>query len=331
MNIGILGSGFMGATHARAFSKIHDARVVAIFSRSKSNADKLAAEVGATKTSDNPMRVIKDPNIDVVSITLPTYLHKRFAIAALEEGKPVLLEKPFALNTRECDQIMNVQARTGTPLMIGHTLRFWPEYAAMQAQVASGRFGKPISATATRMAQAPAWASWFANPKQSGGAILDLVIHDFDAFNWMFGEPRSVFARGRAVQPGLWNHVLATVDFGDAQGIVEGSALMPEGYPFRMSLRVVCEKGVIEYAFTGAGVGVETGASGVYLTAHEAGKSYAIQVESGDAYERQIAYFLDCVRAKRAIEIGSPEQARLAVRVSNAARKSMESGKIFKF
>src|SRR5215813_8838429 len=105
MKVGVLGSGFMGGTHARAFAKVPDVQVVAVSSRSMDKASKLAQEVGARPTTDD-MAIINDPAIEVISNTLPTHLHPQFTIAALEAGKHVLLEKPFGLTVAACDKMM---------------------------------------------------------------------------------------------------------------------------------------------------------------------------------------------------------------------------------
>ena len=96
MKVGILGSGFMGRTHARAYAKMKGVEVAAISSRHLEKAERLANEVGGRATTDN-LAIIDDPSIDAISNTLPTYLHAEYTIAALKAGKHVLLEKPFAL------------------------------------------------------------------------------------------------------------------------------------------------------------------------------------------------------------------------------------------
>jgi predicted dehydrogenase len=326
MNIGVLGSGKMGKTHALAFAKLPDVQVVAVSSRSLDKAQKLAAEVGATATTEE-MAILQDPTIDAISNTLPTHLHKQFTVAALQAGKHVLLEKPFALNVADCDAMIRAQKKSGKLLMIAHVLRFWPEYVALERFVQSGAIGKPISAVASRLSQRPDWADWFGNPDESGGAVLDLLIHDLDALNWLLGKPKTVYARGWETRRGSWDHILTLVDYGKAQGLIEGSEFVPPGYPFTMSLQVLCERGRVEFLSRAGGVSVEM-PGGVSLTVYEQDRAFPLASEEGDAYERQIAYFVECVRHNRQPELGTPQQARLAVAASNAARASLEKGKV---
>ena len=245
----------------------------------------------------------------------------------MKAGKHVLLEKPFALDAASCDGMIAAAKETGRTLMVAHVLRFWGEYVTLVEFVHSGKLGKPISAVATRLSQLPAWADWFLNPAWSGGAVLDLCVHDFDALNWLFGTPKSVYARGRELKPGLWNDIHALVDYGSVNGFVRGSEFMPEGYPFTAALKVLCEGGVVEFTFRAGGISVEMG-GGSSLVVHEAGKAYPLTAKPGDAYENQAAYFIDCVRKGIKPALGTPEQARLAVATADAARQSLENGAV---
>jgi predicted dehydrogenase len=326
MRIGILGSGFMGTTHARAYGKIPGVSIAAVSSRNLDRAEKLAKEVGARATTDD-RSIIDDPTIEAISNTLPTHLHAETTITALKAGKHVLLEKPFALTAADCDEMIATRKETGRVLMVAHVLRFWGEYVSLVELVHSGKLGKPISAVAVRLSQLPAWADWFLNPVWSGGAVLDLCVHDFDALNWLFGTPKSVYARGKELKPGLWNDIHALVDYGGANGLVEGSEFMPQGYPFTAAMRVVCESGVVEFMFRAGGVSVEMG-GGVSLMVHEAGKAYPLTAKPGDAYDNQASYFVDCIRNGIKPTLGTPEQARIAVATANAARRSLENGAV---
>ena len=326
MKVGILGSGFMGRTHARAYAKMKGVEVAAISSRHLEKAETLTNEVGGRATNDN-LAIIDDPSIDAISNTLPTHLHAEYTIAALKAGKHVLLEKPFALTAVDCDGMIAAQKESGKVLLVAHVLRFWGDYISLVDFVQSGKIGKPLSAVATRLSQLPGWAGWFLNPAWSGGAVLDLCVHDFDVLNWVFGAPKSVYARGRELKPGLWNNIHAAVDYGNSEGFVDGSEFMPEGYPFTAALRVLCEGGVVEFVFRAGGVSVEMGGTNS-LVVYEPGKSYALDAKPGDAYENQASYFVDCVRNGHTPNAGTAAQARLAVLCAEAARRSLESGAV---
>jgi predicted dehydrogenase len=276
------------------------------------------------------MVLATNPQVDAVSVTLPTHLHKEYTSAALRDGKPVLLEKPMGLSVEECDSMIAAAAQSGQVLMLAHVLRFWPEYIVLADFVKSGQLGAPLSATASRLSARPTWGDWFTNPDWTGGAVHDLQIHDLDTLNWLFGTPKSVYARGQRGTPGGWDHALTTVDYGEVQCFVEGSVLMPEGYPFTMTLWVLCERGSVEFTFRAGGTGVETGsASSTSLMVYEAGEDpRSLPAPGGDAYEAEVAYFVECIRENRFPERGTPEQGRLAVKTALATRESLETGQV---
>ena len=326
MKIGVLGSGFMGGTHARAYAKLPDVDVVAVSSRKIEKAQALADEVGASATTDD-MSIVTDDSIDAISITLPTHLHTEYTIAAIKAGKHILLEKPFALNVAECDQMIDAHKGSNNIFMIAHVLRFWPAYVELVKYVHSGKLGKPLAAMAARLSVEPGWADWFKDPNLSGGAVLDLMIHDIDALNWALGEPKTIYARGHEAAPGLWNHIMTIIDYGESHGFIEGSEFMPKDYPFTATMKVVCEKGTVEFNFRAGGVSVEMGGTNT-LEVYEEGNAFNLDFDGSDIYENQIAYFVDCINSGKAPEHGTLEQARLAVKVANAGRKSLETGKI---
>ena len=200
INIAILGAGFMGKTHARALAKLPDVNIVGISSRSMAEASSLAQEVDA-EPYDDARALLHAPDVDAVSITLPTYLHPEFTLAALNAGKHVLVEKPMALSVAECDRMVDAAARSDRIVMVGHVLRFWPEYVALVELVQSGALGRPLSATAARLLPPPTWSDWFRDETLSGGEVLDLHIHDLDLLNWLFRRARAPFLRGSAQRP----------------------------------------------------------------------------------------------------------------------------------
>jgi predicted dehydrogenase len=126
--------------------------------------------------------------------------------------------------------------------------------------------------------------------------------------------------------------VLAIVDYDGARGVVEGSMAMPRSYPFSSNIRVLCEGGVAEYAFSaapaedGGNIGASESARGLRLYPTR-GEPRTVPVESADPWGPEIAYFVECVEQGRAPEHGTAEQARLALALSLAANGSLQSGR----
>jgi len=330
IKVGILGSGFMGGTHAKAFAKLPDVQIVGVSSRSLDKASTLAKEYGAEPYTD-AMMLATDPRIDAVSITLPTQVHLEYTIAALNAGKHVLLEKPMALTVEQCDEMIASAKKNERILMVGQTLRFWPEYGMIRDLVKSGALGKPLSATAKRLLGPPRWAEYYMHPEWSGGEVVDLQIHDMDALNWFFGTPKTVYSRGqRSPESGGWDLALTLVDYGDVVAFAEGSALQTPEYPFTMALWVLCENGSVEYTVRMGGAQVDSRDSGInLLEVIEKGKpTRRLQGPGLDAYDLEAAAFIESVRSGQPSPNGTPEDARLALATSLAAQRSLETGQI---
>src|SRR5262245_23272110 len=137
LRVGILGAGFMGSTHARAFHSLPDVEVAGIYAYSDRRAQPLAEELGTNWTSDLD-RLIKDDTIDAIDVSLPTPEHRPATEAAIAAGKHVLLEKPIALTMADADALVQLGASTDRVFMIAHVLRFWPEYVELQRLATSG-------------------------------------------------------------------------------------------------------------------------------------------------------------------------------------------------
>ncbi len=141
LKIGIAGLGFMGKMHYGVYSANPKAKVVAISDsdpkKLKGDWSAIAGNIGDASSKkvnlkgirvyDRTEDLIRDPGVDVVDITLPTYLHAKYAGMALKLGKNVLCEKPMAMNPAECSRMLAAASSSEGVLMIGHCIRFWPE------------------------------------------------------------------------------------------------------------------------------------------------------------------------------------------------------------
>lgn len=82
---------------------------------------------------------------------------------------------------------------------------------------------------------------------------VDLQIHDLDYMNWILGKPRSIESSGLQTESGTWEHVTSLVEYRGARATVEAGNLFPESFPFSAGLRILCERGAIEYALRAGG------------------------------------------------------------------------------
>jgi predicted dehydrogenase len=319
----------MGSTHARAFARLPGVTIAAIYARSDRRAKPLSDELGTIWTNDLS-RILRDPAIDAMDICLPTPEHRPVAEAAIAAGKHVLLEKPIALTIEDADALVRLAGTTDRVFMVAHVLRFWPEYVELQRRVASGEYGRPLTALAYRRQPFPAWSELFSQSELTGGAVIDMMIHDYDALNWLLGTPKTVEARGiKNPRSGGWDQVQALIDYGDVSAMVDGGMMMPESYPFSSTLQVLCERGALEYHFRAGGRSVEMGAGVNDLICYpNHGDPFPIVVEQRDPYQAEIEYFLDCVQTGTSATRATPADARLALGVALGARASIKQSQV---
>ena len=328
LRVAILGAGFMGSTHARAFHARSDVTVATIYAHSDRRAGPLADEVGASWT-DDLARAVTDPSIDAVSICLPTPDHRFATEVALDAGKHVLLEKPIALTVEDAAALCSRTDATDRVVMIGHVLRFWPEYVTIANLADAGELGDLRSAVAIRRQSFPRWTTLLTNSELTGGAVVDMMIHDFDMLNWLFGPPLAVTARGhRNPRSGGWDQVQVMLDYPDGRSaMVDGGMMMPDSYPFSSELHVLGSGGAVEFRFRGEGPDIDGGPGRNDLWLFPAdGPASQLTTPGGNAYELEIGYFVDCITQGRPADRATPRDARLALQVALAAARSLDHG-----
>lgn len=336
IKVGVVGIGFMGKMHFGVHQASRKSRVVAIadvnedklkgdWSSIAGNIDDPSAknvDLTGIKTYSKAEDLIHDPDVDLVDITLPTYLHADYAVEALRAGKHVLCEKPIALTVAQADRMVAAARKAKGLFMVAHCIRFWPEYEVVKDIIDKKTYGRVYSATFRRVSPTPVWGwkNWLQKHKLSGGAAIDLHIHDIDFINYLFGKPRSVSAVGMTKTSGGVDHIVCNYTFRrkNLQVTAEGGWAMHPTFPFSMAFTIVCEKATIDYS----------SAKSPTLTIHTAeGKTLTPKVPAGDGYSREIDYFLDCIRKGEKPTRVTAEEARDALRVAWAEIRSVRTGR----
>ena len=328
IRVGLLGVGFIGATHAACYKNVAGARLVAVADVNREAADRLAAEHG-TRAYYAVEPLLEDQEVDAVDVCLPTFLHEQAVVRAAEAGKHILCEKPIARSLDEVDHMIEAVHRAGVQCMVAQVVRFWPQYAAIKELLDTGQIGQPWMATASRLTSFPGWSTWFGDPALSGGAILDLHIHDLDYVFYLFGRPERVYAVGNADASGAWNQVVTTLHYGDKAAVVEASFMMPPGFPFTAAFRLVGTLGCAEYRFRVGGQVDQRDVATTEFTLYRPGQPpESPHCSDKDPYLAEIEYFIDCLMQGKRPEIATLEEARTVLQIALAARESLEHGRV---
>lgn len=325
LRVGIIGSGFMGLTHGEAYAQLDDVAIAGFVGKGEANRQKLAAQFG-TKDYPSMEALLDAEEVDVLDICTPTHLNVEMVRIAAQAKKAILVEKPVALTVEDAEEIQGIVEEEGITAMVGHVVRFWPEYATIREIVAAGQIGDARLASATRICQPPDWTGWYQDPKLSGGVPVTLMIHDFDFCNWLFGRPIEVTAAGHKNDLGAYDDLHAVVRYPNGvSATFRGSICMAEGYPFTMALRVCADAGAVEFVFR-AGINLENrqDAQSDFIL-YKGGQPSVPEVDRTDAYVREIDYFLRALRERRQPEVGTIGEAALALRTAWAAIESADT------
>lgn len=138
--------------------------------------------------------LLQKEDFDVADICLPSYLHKEYTVKMLRAGKHVLCEKPMALNSADCAEMIRVAKEADRKLMVGQCLRFDSNYRYLKSCMESGIYGKLNVLFMNRLSQYPKWGfeKWFESIEKCGGCIMDTHIHDIDIAQYLLGVPQAV-------------------------------------------------------------------------------------------------------------------------------------------
>ncbi len=334
VNVAVVGLGMMGTTHFRGYQEIPEAKVAAVcdvsgrklsgdWSEAAGNIDTGAAarqDLSSLRTYDDLADLLADDGIDLVDLCVPTFQHADFAVRALEAGRHVMCEKPMARTSEECARVIRAAETADRVLAVGHVLRFWPEYGLVKEMIDSGTYGKVTSATLTRLSPRPGWTwdNWILDEARSGGAPLDLHIHDADTVQWYFGRPERVTAVGTEEAKAM-GHIVATYHYPDGPAVVaEGGWDYPAAFPFRMEMGLVFEKAAVEFSTM----------TSPTLAVYEEGAEEPLhpEVPQQDGYTEELRYVIQCVDRGETPDRLAPAEAASAVAIVEAEVQAARSG-----
>jgi predicted dehydrogenase len=201
---GIIGTGGIARAFATDVALLDDHVIAAVGSRDLQTARTFAADYYGARAYGSYKELINDPRIDAVYVATPHPMHKENVIAALNAGKPVLCEKPFAVNSIEAKEMVAAAKANDVALMEAMWSRFLPHYSKIREIVASRVLGQITTVLANHGQRlADQNIPRLVEPSLAGGALLDLGIYPVSFAHMVLGVPQSIHAKGVITQKGV--------------------------------------------------------------------------------------------------------------------------------
>src|SRR5256884_3228398 len=191
--VALLGAGFIADIHIESYHRfVPDAEVVAVFTRKPQRAAAFAKKHHISHWFSDLEDSIAESGCEVVDICLPNFLHHRAVLAAAKAGKHVIIEKPFALNLEEADEMIAASKAAKRKLMYAEELCFAPKYERVRKLVNEGAIGKIFQMRQCEKHSGP-HSHWFYDVNPSGGgALMDMGCSGIGWFRWMLGGKSTV-------------------------------------------------------------------------------------------------------------------------------------------
>lgn len=317
----LAGFGFMGRKHAEVYRLLPNASVVGV-------VDPLGAELrDALRESDldgvpvfaSLAAAMAGAECSVVDICLPTDLHRTTALEAFAAGKHVFCEKPIALTANDASAMILAAHQAHRQLMVGHCIRFWPEYIELKRIVDSGEHGRLLSLSLGRRTGRPGYSigDWVNKPDRCLGAALDLHIHDTDFLLHLLGAPEAVVSQGLRDETG-WSSISTQYLYEGRIVTADGAWNYPANWGFQMRYTAVFERAVLDY---------DSRREAPLLLTTDSAESVALHVPSQDGYHRELAYFIECLERGEPVSISTGTQASASLDLVLAEIESAKTGR----
>jgi predicted dehydrogenase len=335
VSVAVVGLGFMGVTHLRAYQQVASARIVAVCDAVRLPVNGVLQGVaGNIKKSDDIHlgpdvkvfrkleEVLADPQVTLVDLCTPTPLHPEQAIAVLKAGKHVLCEKPIARTSAAAFEILRAEESAAGFLMPAMCMRFWPGWSWLKQVVEQKTYGKILAARFRRISEMPGWSkqgTYTSAGSDLGGALFDLHIHDTDFVQFLFGRPRRVFSTGVTDAAGSINHVVTQYVYPNGPAVsAEGGWLLTKG--FNMGYTLHCEHATLDF---------DLGRGKDAMQVIEEGKDPRfVTYEGPDGYGEEIKYVVECAQSGRRPSVVNARDGLTALEICEAEEKSLKTGAV---
>jgi len=317
----VIGVGSMGRNHVRIYGLMENTRLVAVADTSPQSLEPIS-RVYNTHVYTDYLQMLDQEKPDVVSIAVPTRLHREVAVAALERGVHVFLEKPISQEVTEGQQIIVAAQRSGAKLAVGHIERFNPAVLELKKQLDAGQLGRIFQIHARRVGPFP--------PRiQDVGVVIDLATHELNLLEYVTGSRvRTVYAETqREIHATHEDLLTGILKFADGTiGILDVNWLTPTKI---RELSLIGEKGmfVVNYLTQDLHFYENDYANGNWeglaLMGVSEGRLIRYNIKRKEPLLVELESFIDAIECDNAPLIGGEE----ALRAVFLAQQLLESGR----
>ena len=310
LGVAVIGTGFWGRNHARVFKELEETELIAVCDINAERAENVAKQFGV-KSYANSAKMLKNKEIEAVSLcTWSTNLAKE-ALKVLKAGKHVLVEKPMAANVKQAKELLETAEKEELHLTVGFLMRFIPGLQHIRKTVESKKIGDLVCATAKRVSQ------W---PERVGdvGVVKDTAIHDIDVMRYIFNEdPIAVYAKIGSMRHRKFEdyaQIMLTYK-GGKNAFIESNWLTP--YKTR-TLVVTGSEGIMKLDYITQ-----------ELTIEDAKETVQPRYTWQEPLKLELKHFANCILRKEKPVITGIDGLK-ALQIAEAAIKSSAKGKVIK-
>jgi UDP-N-acetylglucosamine 3-dehydrogenase len=308
LGVAVIGTGFWGRNHARVFKELAETELLAICDIDAERARSVAKQFGVTPYTSTG-KMLRNENIEAVSICTWSTSLAREALKALKAGKNVLVEKPMAESVKQAENLLKTAEKEGLHLTVGFLMRFIPGLQRIRNALEDKTLGEPVCASAKRVGQ------W---PERIGdvGVVKDTAIHDLDVMRYVFDEdPVAVYAKtGSIAHRKFEDYAQIMLAFkGGKSAFIESNWLTP--YKTRVFM-VTGSEAIMKLDYITQELTIENARETVQ-------PRYTVQ----EPLKLELQHFAKCITEKEK-PLVTGEDGLEALKLAEAALKSSATGKV---
>lgn len=335
--VAILGCGFIAEIHVTAYKRfVHDAEVVAVYTRSAEKARAFANNMGIPAWYDDIDKLLAETDCDIVDICLPNFLHHGACLKAAKANKHVIVEKPLCLSLAEADEMIAACRENGKLLMYAEELCFAPKYERVRAIVESGAVGNIYMLKQCEKHSGPHSRWFYESDKAGGGVMMDMGCHAIAWFRWMLkgAAAKNVYGSFMRVMhdTDAEDHAITQIEFEeDGRTILcIGEDSWAKHGGMQDCIEIYGDKGVCYSDLFQGNSSQMYSAEGYDYASEKAGSTtgwtFPVFEEAfNQGYPQELAHFVDCVRSgKQPLVTG--EDGRAVLEIIHAAYTAAKEG-----